>query len=154
MEQHEHKKTRRSFLVNFGIVGVMVIAAGTFLKSIIEFIHPGSQEKKFHKYLVAKTGEIEIGQAKEITLGETPVFIVHLEDTYKAYSGICTHLGCLIRWEEKDEHFYCPCHQGYFDKTGKVTAGPPPRPLDEFVVEVEDNLVYMHIPEKMKGPWT
>ncbi len=33
--------------------------------------------------------------------------------------------------------FYCPCHQGWFDENGKNIAGPPPKPLEIFVITEE-----------------
>lgn len=54
-----------------------------------------------------------------------------------ALSNICTHLGCRVRWVADREQFYCPCHVGIFDKEGNVISGPPPRPLDRYMVKVE-----------------
>jgi cytochrome b6-f complex iron-sulfur subunit len=135
------------------VIGALILAIGAFIRGIYLFLFPGSKEKSYHKYLVCKTGDIKIGEAKEITLGKTPVFVVRLENQYKVYSGVCTHLGCIIQWEQDKQHFYCPCHKGYFDKTGKVTGGPPPRPLDEYTVEVEKNLVFIQVEDKTRGPW-
>ena len=56
-----------------------------------------------------------------------------------AMSNICTHLGCRVRWISDREEFFCPCHNGVFDKEGKVVSGPPPRPLDRYEVKVEDD---------------
>lgn len=54
-----------------------------------------------------------------------------------AMSNICTHLGCRIRWIEERGQFFCPCHNGVFDREGNVVAGPPPRPLDRYQVKLE-----------------
>ena len=65
-------------------------------------------------------------------------------DTFKAYNGHCTHLGCGYTYDKDAKHFICPCHRGQFDvKTGAVLAGPPPRPLDELEVQVRDAAVYV-----------
>ena len=108
MAQTETKQSRREFLVGLGIVGAVVVAIGTFAVNVFAFLFPGKQDKTFHKYLVAKEGEIPVGKAKEITLSNKPVFVVHLEDGYKVFSGVCTHLGCIVRWEEQKGRFYCP----------------------------------------------
>jgi len=63
--------------------------------------------------------------------------------TYVALSNICTHLGCRVRWVEGEQQFFCPCHNGVFDKTGAVVSGPPPRPLDQYAVKVEDGQLYI-----------
>ena len=154
MAQTESKQSRREFLFRFGIVGAVFVAIGTFVVNVFGFVFPAKREKTFHKYLVAKEGEIPVGKAKEITLSNQPVFVVHLESGYKVFSGVCTHLGCIVRWEEQKGRFYCPCHAGIFSKTGEVTGGPPPRPLDEYEVQMENKLVFIKVEDKMEGPWT
>jgi len=62
---------------------------------------------------------------------------------YIALSNVCTHLGCRVRWVEGKQEFFCPCHNGVFDKAGQVVSGPPPRPLDQYPVKVEDGQVYI-----------
>lgn len=65
-------------------------------------------------------------------------------DTFKAYNGHCTHLGCSFAYDKDSKTFLCPCHRGQFDvKTGAVLGGPPPRPLDELQVQVRDAAVYV-----------
>jgi menaquinol-cytochrome c reductase iron-sulfur subunit len=63
---------------------------------------------------------------------------------FKAYNGHCTHLGCSYAYDSDRKNFFCPCHRGQFDvKTGRVLAGPPPRPLDELQVEIRDSAVFV-----------
>lgn len=60
-----------------------------------------------------------------------------------AMSNICTHLGCRVRWIADQEEFFCPCHNGVFDKQGKVVSGPPPRPLDRYEAKVENDQLFV-----------
>jgi cytochrome b6-f complex iron-sulfur subunit len=154
MAQKENKQNRREFIINSAIIGAVVIAIGSFAYKVISYLLPERREKTYHKYLVAKQGELPAGKAKQIMLSGQPVFVVRLTGGYKVFSGVCTHLGCIIRWEEQNGRFLCPCHQGIFSKTGEVTAGPPPRPLDEYQVKIEDNLVFILVQGKMEGPWS
>jgi quinol---cytochrome c reductase iron-sulfur subunit, bacillus type len=63
-------------------------------------------------------------------------------ETFTAFSGTCTHLGCAFALDTKDNIFRCPCHNGTFDlKTGQVLGGPPPRGLDPLPVRVVDGAV-------------
>ncbi|HEX7019459.1 MAG TPA: Rieske (2Fe-2S) protein [Gemmatimonadaceae bacterium] len=65
-------------------------------------------------------------------------------DTFKAYNGHCTHLGCGYILDQDGKSFICPCHRGQFDiKSGQVLAGPPPRPLDVLNVQIRDSAVYV-----------
>ncbi|MFB6253840.1 MAG: ubiquinol-cytochrome c reductase iron-sulfur subunit [Halobacteriaceae archaeon] len=65
---------------------------------------------------------------------------------FVAYSAICTHLGCTVDWTEQPHNVgsprdHCPCHIGEFDpyEGAKVVGGPPPRPLPQIGVRVNDN---------------
>ncbi len=68
------------------------------------------------------------------------VFLRRIGEEVLALSSECTHLGCLVHFEEGSEgtpaHFACPCHKGQFDLLGKRTKGPPPAPLRRLVTEV------------------
>jgi len=70
------------------------------------------------------------------------------EREVKAISTTCTHLGCSVHWQPEKMEFYCPCHQGRFDKNGNVIAGPPPRPLDSYRVELEGDNVFIYFLDK------
>jgi Rieske Fe-S protein len=58
-----------------------------------------------------------------------------------AISTRCAHAGCPVRWVTAAERFVCPCHGGVYDFQGKVTGGPPVRPLDRFETRVSNGQV-------------
>jgi len=66
------------------------------------------------------------------------------EREVKAISTVCTHLGCTVFWQKDRQEFFCPCHNGRFDKNGIVLEGPPPAPLDLYKVEIEGNNVFVY----------
>ncbi|MBY0491561.1 MAG: Rieske (2Fe-2S) protein [Gemmatimonadaceae bacterium] len=64
--------------------------------------------------------------------------------SFRAFSSVCTHLGCSVGHDAEQKRFHCPCHHGLFDvKTGEVLGGPPPRPLDSLPVKVVDGEVFI-----------
>lgn len=72
-----------------------------------------------------------------------PVFVINRgQGKYTVYDVRCTHLGCPVVWDEKRESFLSPCHGGVFDFDGRVTGGPPPRPLDRYEYQVKDGILY------------
>jgi len=66
------------------------------------------------------------------------------EREVKAISTVCTHLGCTVFWQKDRQEFFCPCHNGRFDKNGVVLEGPPPAPLDLYRVEIEGDNVFVY----------
>lgn len=57
---------------------------------------------------------------------------------YMVLDATCSHLGCNVHWQEGDGRFACPCHNGRFDREGRVIAGPPPRALRRLPVKIEN----------------
>jgi cytochrome b6-f complex iron-sulfur subunit len=51
----------------------------------------------------------------------------------------CVHLGCRVPWCATSLGFECPCHGSKYNYVGEYFAGPAPRNLDRFVVEVVDD---------------
>jgi glycine/D-amino acid oxidase-like deaminating enzyme/nitrite reductase/ring-hydroxylating ferredoxin subunit len=46
------------------------------------------------------------------------------EGDLQALSPECTHMGCLVHWNDGEESWDCPCHGSRFDIEGKVLHGP------------------------------
>lgn len=70
-----------------------------------------------------------------------PAILFKRDGGYKAFSRVCTHLGCIVSWDEAKRQFECPCHGGIFDEEGQVMDGPPPAPLLSLTAWVEEGVV-------------
>ncbi len=87
---------------------------------------------------------VDIGPMSQFPIGETSSIAVSAQDppadrrafirrevnSLLAMWNRCTHLGCPVT--TAGAGFACPCHGGAYDPVGRVTAGPPARPLDRF----------------------
>ena len=65
------------------------------------------------------------------------------EDEVIAISAGCTHLGCIVTWDEEQKIFKCPCHDGRYDADGIVISGPPPAPLKRHKTKIEDGKILL-----------
>ena len=67
---------------------------------------------------------------------------------FVALSSVCPHLGCRVHWESQNDRFFCPCHNGAFDVSGKAIAGPPKtagQTLPEYPLKIVDNNLYIEM---------
>ena len=104
---------------------------------------------------VAEVAGIEVGQAMRYRgpAGET-INITRRSrngdaDDFIALSSTCPHLGCQVRWEAQNDRFFCPCHSGVFDPSGKAIAGPPGeagQSLPRYGLKVENGLLHIAVP--------
>jgi Rieske Fe-S protein len=98
----------------------------------------------------AKVTGTVLGAASDIPVGGGKIYkaakVVVTQparDQYKAFSAVCTHVGCIMS-EVADGTIDCPCHGGQFKITnGAVVAGPPPSPLPARQVKVVNGQVVL-----------
>lgn len=134
--------TRRRFMtLLFG--GATAIGLGGFMAPLVRFAYPVIKGQVYEKLKVGSVAEITI-EGIRFDYQDVPSQLIQLEDkSFAAFSLVCTHLGCIVKWEPQKNDFHCPCHAGKFDTNGQVTAGPPPSPLTKYKVVVEAGDVYV-----------
>ena len=59
----------------------------------------------------------------------------------RAFSAVCTHLNCTVQYRPDLTEIWCACHNGRYNLNGKNVAGPPPRPLDAYTVNVRGDQI-------------
>lgn len=138
--KEQENVNRRGFfkrlLMGFGLFA----SYGTGAVYGLQFLLPQKKARKFRKLLIASLNELPQNGSKTFKdLSGREMVLVNTEQGLKAISTSCTHLGCKAYWEPDNDRFFCPCHDGVFDINGNVVSGPPPRPLDRYEVEVDEN---------------
>jgi cytochrome b6-f complex iron-sulfur subunit len=86
--------------------------------------------------------DVPLNGYKVVNYKEDKVILIRLENRVIALSAICPHLGCLVKYR-KEGFIQCPCHDGRFDFSGNVIAGPPPRPLVSYPVRIAQKKIVL-----------
>ncbi|MCK8679260.1 FAD-dependent oxidoreductase [Streptomyces lichenis] len=63
-----------------------------------------------------------------------------------AVSARCTHLGCLVRFNDEERAWECPCHGSRFGVDGCVLQGPAVRPLERAETRAESPAAGPEVP--------
>jgi cytochrome b6-f complex iron-sulfur subunit len=121
-------------------VGAAVVGV-SFLKA------PGVEERPSEGRVNGGSfSSLPVGAARFIRHGSGPLLVVRAsEDQVQAFSAICTHLRCVLEWDEETQAILCPCHAGAFDRRGNVLSGPPTRPLRQYPAEVRADEIVVHL---------
>lgn len=145
--QHAVSPARRSFLADAVMLVPLLLSGGVGLAHAVRFLMPGVQRPEEVDLPVAKEDELGVGDTKQIPnlLGHS-VLLIRTMTGYRAFSAVCSHLGCFVHYEHEKKRFLCPCHMGVFDLNGQVVSGPPPKPLTEYTVTVRNQRVYVRTP--------
>lgn len=120
-------------------------SAGAVLASVlmpvVRYIIPpeSGQSATSQVTLDVAASDVPPDSAQIFRFGAEPGILVRTPGgELRAFSAICTHLSCTVQYREDLDHIWCPCHNGHFDLRGRNIQGPPPEPLPEFTVNVQD----------------
>ena len=71
----------------------------------------------------------------------TQIVLIYTSREPKAFDAACTHLGCLVSWDQNDHVFRCPCHGAVFDDQGGAVKGPVNAPLKKVKFEIANGVL-------------
>ena len=117
--------------------------AGAFLISVTYplsryLIPPEVEESTANTVTLAlKPQEVKPNSGQIFRFGsQAGILVKDTNGELKAFSAVCTHLACIVQYRPDISHIWCACHNGHFDLNGRNVEGPPPKPLEQFVVNV------------------
>lgn len=136
-DKHPKDKIDRSQFfkkLGLGALSVATVGSGLFL---LDFLSP---KVVLERSQVFNAGALENFTPGTVTFNaKNRTFIVReVEGGIYAISAVCTHLGCLTRWNENKGEIACPCHGTKFSKDGNVMEGPTTKTLPRFAISLNE----------------
>jgi Rieske Fe-S protein len=156
----DHQRAGRRPFIKQIIMALIAIGTGGLFYTIARFFSPKAvtahsdgaysgifnpethrAKRKENKFIPLKKtdGNFEIdldslpeGESAIMMLATIPVIAVNRGNGYRIFNATCTHLGCLVKWDQPSKRFLCPCHGGIYNENGEVVAGPPPAGIREY----------------------
>jgi cytochrome b6-f complex iron-sulfur subunit len=123
--------TRRHFFQATGATACAVAAGGVAVFSS-DFLRPRVLFEPPTRFSAGPPEAMDVGQ---VATNETyRAYVLHTSDGFRALSSVCTHLGCVTRYQPGRQIIACPCHGSRFGLDGEVLAGPARRPLPCFAM--------------------
>jgi len=133
--QVDKKPISRRRLMAYAWIGAAAIVMGELIGGTFAFLWPRRKGPKVETVFIAgKVTDFKVGEV--IPFRKERTFILRTEGGFLAISAICTHLHCIVNWNEMLKKFECPCHGAKFNQNGEVLEGPPPRALDLYKLQI------------------
>ncbi|NQU62237.1 MAG: arsenate reductase (azurin) small subunit [Rhodospirillales bacterium] len=144
---------RRDFLVLSG-TGVAGYLAGQVLPASPAWAAEAG-EKVYPLVDIGPVSGLPVGAAIEFRYPDedSPAVMIHLGEPAKdgigpnnavvAYSTLCTHKGCPVKFHPERKMLICPCHWSTFDaaKSGNIVIGQASQPLPQIKLRLDGDLV-------------
>ncbi len=142
----EADPSRRGFLDLAMKTGLTACGAAMAVPAVVYLLPAGSRGPRESLVSAGAVDSFQPATARMIQGEGKPVLVIAAgEKRFRAFSAICTHLGCIVKWDPATQKILCPCHAGVFGPDGRVLSGPPSRPLPEYEVVQVGNEVKVKV---------
>jgi nitrite reductase/ring-hydroxylating ferredoxin subunit len=143
------RSTRRGVLAGVGLVGLAgAVSAcgsggsGSSSAGTSAGAPPATGAASAPSSALATTSEIPVGSGKIFTSEKVVVTQPNSGD-FKAFSAVCTHMGCIVSTISNGT-IDCPCHGSQYSiSTGAVVGGPAPSPLPAQSINVSGSNIFL-----------
>jgi cytochrome b6-f complex iron-sulfur subunit len=112
-----------------------LIGVGAFTYPLLKYVNFQEVDK------ISYT--IPMGDIKNKITKKDKLLIYKNAKGITVYDAHCTHMGCILNFDEKKDRFICPCHSSEFDVAGTRLKGPAKRDLDIISSRIENNTLYI-----------
>jgi Rieske Fe-S protein len=135
--------SRRGFINWF-----LATSAGAFLLAVLYPVTrylippPAGESTAGTVTLSIKPVDVKPNSGQIFKFGSRPGILIRTPaGELRAFSAVCTHLNCTVQYRPDLTQIWCACHNGHFNLNGQNVSGPPPRPLDQYVVNVRGDQI-------------
>jgi Rieske Fe-S protein len=133
---------RRSFLNWLLGLWATGVAAAILYPILRYLVPPGVPEAATQSVTDGKASTLAPNSGRVFPFGPSPAIVIRTPGgEYRAFSAVCTHLACTVQYRPDLQHIWCACHNGHYDLHGRNIAGPPPRPLEPYDVNIRDDQI-------------
>jgi cytochrome b6-f complex iron-sulfur subunit len=141
--QVDKRTISRRRLIGYAWIGASVVVIGELIGGTFAFLWPRRKQATGENVsIVGKVTDFKVGEV--IPFRKEKTFIIRTEGGFMAISAVCTHLNCIVNWNQILKRFECPCHGAKFNQMGEVIEGPPPRPLDLYKLQIAAGNLVIH----------
>lgn len=138
---------RRSFLHRLGLAGLFLTFGGMTVQALRSLV-PNVLYEPSKRFKIGLPTQLAEGMS---FLEDKRLYVFKEGASYHAIGGACTHLGCTVRYTKLQQpkevaiggakkteafEFHCPCHGSKYYADGTNYAGPAPRPLRWYKLDV------------------
>jgi cytochrome b6-f complex iron-sulfur subunit len=138
---------RRDF-TNVLLGGGLIAWLGSVLYPLVSYLKPPKvPEAKVNSVKAGAVKDFAKNSGKIVKFGRQPVILIRLQSgEFRAFSATCTHLQCIVQYRPDLKEIWCACHNGTYDLKGRNVSGPPPKPLEEYTVNVVNDEILISRP--------
>jgi cytochrome b6-f complex iron-sulfur subunit len=104
---------------------------------------------------VAASSDVPAGVMHPFEYGALIGFVRRVDGRLEAVSGVCTHQGCRLWFDQPDDQLRCPCHSTSFSPAGQLLTHQlliPPKPLPQFEVREVNGAIEVLAPTEPPKP--
>ena len=95
---------------------------------------------------VVSTGHLEPGRAVRFSTPGVEGFVVNHDGAILAMSAVCTHMGCILHFNQPAARLDCPCHGASFALDGSPISREYLRSLPRLPSRVREGSVEVEVP--------
>jgi nitrite reductase/ring-hydroxylating ferredoxin subunit len=117
---------RRSFLAQASALMGLLLSYGLAAAYGVAYLFPPGRRRDSRRLFIARRDAFAPGSVKPYVDEKGRTLLIRSDPTdLSAFDTRCPHLGCKVHWESDKDRFFCPCHNGVFNRDGVAVSGPP-----------------------------